>query len=77
MEKCAMCGAPATHAVTDTAPETPACESCIHRAAAYGKACVELNKLVRQYSIPGSGVTREEIKQASLKAERLSPYSFA
>lgn len=77
MEKCAMCGVPATHVVTDTYPETPACEPCIRRAVAYGKACVELNSLVRQYSIPGSGVTREEIKQATLKADRLSPHSFA
>lgn len=77
MKKCAMCGVPATHLVTGTGPETPACESCINRAVEYGKACVDLNRLVRQYSIPGSGVTREEIKQATLKADRLSPYSFA
>lgn len=77
MKKCAMCGQPATREVTDTSPPTPACDACIHRAVEYGKACLDLNKLVRQYSIPGSGVTRDDIKRATLKAEKLSPYSFA
>lgn len=77
MTKCALCGNPATHQITDTKPVTSSCDRCLYRLIEYGRACVKLNSLVRQYSIPGSGVTKEDIKQASLEAVELSPHGFA
>lgn len=69
--RCGTCGKVATHAITDAPAGTYSCSSCLIRAVEYGKACNDLEKLVRGISIPGSRVTTDEVEAARLRVEAL------